>query len=702
MNNNNSSEIQALASKNIKFDSHLKIFSSKSYKTLDINKSFNYDNIPNEWQLLNAATNSHNGYYGCAFWNPKNEQVAIAHRGIKFAFKPILTDILGVINHVFVSQIKSAATYCYLIQNIFNQIDESCETYFQLFITGHSLGGWLAQICTFSLKYLEPNDDKTLFASNKIGYHAHTVVFDSPGCKKMLTKVVNYFKKRNDNSKTFSIDILDINIYLSAPNRINTLDKHVGKVYRIFNSLNSQNITWLTSPIYFLKYNFITHKLKSICKAIDSETGTFKRDKEGHLQIAEVLDWPTYKFFLRCNEYNTYFKYATYKNDFNLNCSNENNNIRYHTIKFNEKECSINVFIELEKIFLEKYKQAKTSLSKELFENLVKDENLDIIDKLSINDTKMIIDENDARTIKDMYENFIPYVKRLVKFSPDWVKKIIEWNSNSKTDMDYQNLSKNYLEKLKNHNWIKFQRNDELNKTIFRFLDDKVTQVLTIEVPEETYLCLIRIYQIIQKQESLTNKNNYIITDLDGLFNRLENLDTLENFLGSKKENLYLLLVECNSMDFGDKFNILLDYLNTNPKLKIIFSNKIKNNQFLKKKLQELKMSQISEINQNIKWSDLIKHDEMLQIKIIISGYEVSLKDVINKIDETKIDEMLDFSTFIRFYKGEKVVIGKRTLDLFDLEGAYVNIFEYVNNESFKTNLNNNSSQTIYTLKEIC
>lgn len=50
----------------------------------------------------------------------------------------------------------------------------------------------------------------------------HSVVFDSPGCKKMLLKIA-------------SIDVYSLNItsYLSAMNRINTFNRHVGKIYRI-------------------------------------------------------------------------------------------------------------------------------------------------------------------------------------------------------------------------------------------------------------------------------------------------------------------------------------------------------------------------------------------------------------------------------------------------------------------------------------
>ncbi|KAI2802405.1 hypothetical protein BLOT_009854 [Blomia tropicalis] len=78
------------------------------------------------------------------------------------------------------------------------------------------------------------DDDNTYFVrSMEEGHHAHTVVFDSPGCKPMLQQLQREFDVRYDNVEKLPIDFLDIASYLSAPNRVNTCNPHVGKIYRV-------------------------------------------------------------------------------------------------------------------------------------------------------------------------------------------------------------------------------------------------------------------------------------------------------------------------------------------------------------------------------------------------------------------------------------------------------------------------------------
>jgi putative lipase involved disintegration of autophagic bodies len=58
---------------------------------------------------------------------------------------------------------NSASTFTNRIINVLNELKKDYTTNFQLFFTGHSLGGWLAQITTFTAKYLtiiNANNDK--------------------------------------------------------------------------------------------------------------------------------------------------------------------------------------------------------------------------------------------------------------------------------------------------------------------------------------------------------------------------------------------------------------------------------------------------------------------------------------------------------------------------------------------------------------
>ncbi|KAI2801984.1 hypothetical protein BLOT_010175, partial [Blomia tropicalis] len=171
-------------------------------------------------------------------------------------------------------------------------IDEECGTYFQMFITGYSFGGWLAQICTFSAKYLTIKKNETKFSmldQDQEGHQVHTVVFDSPGCRPILEKIQkSYISNKNNNRKILTIDTLDINCYLSAPNQINTFNAHVGKVFQVVNQSTLLRIS-------FINFICLNYNLKFIASAFDKKTKQFKKDKCGKFQIEEVKDWPKTK-----------------------------------------------------------------------------------------------------------------------------------------------------------------------------------------------------------------------------------------------------------------------------------------------------------------------------------------------------------------------------------------------------------------------
>jgi hypothetical protein len=93
---------------------------------------------------------------------------------------------------------------------------------FQLFFTGQSVGGWLAQVTTFTTKYLKREANLFLKSYNDSDcYHPHRVLFDSPGCKYMLSEMTDKLYVRMDG-RAIEIEQLDITSYLPAPNLINT------------------------------------------------------------------------------------------------------------------------------------------------------------------------------------------------------------------------------------------------------------------------------------------------------------------------------------------------------------------------------------------------------------------------------------------------------------------------------------------------
>jgi hypothetical protein len=278
---------------------------------------------PEGWKLLTTAKNDTNGYYGTAYWHAKYQQVVIAHRGTDFksiadlltridhffAFlKDFYTDIKGVVGNKYVNQMNSACAFANKVVAALKGIEKE-KVSFELFFTGHSLGGWLAQITAFATEYLEEKEGIFLkkqkreqhepLASSTVqdsidgpeSYHPHTVVFDSPGCEKMLSKMEETFYVGHKERSTDLLD-LDITSYLSAPNRINTCNKHLGTVYHICAGLcrrshNEKNIR------NTLLYDLETHSMDKIVEALDPKRG--KKNDDIEPKILQVVDWPVTK-----------------------------------------------------------------------------------------------------------------------------------------------------------------------------------------------------------------------------------------------------------------------------------------------------------------------------------------------------------------------------------------------------------------------
>ena len=360
---------------------------------------------PAGWKLLTTASNSKNGYFGIAYLHPKYQQVVIAHRGtdsnnLVTLIKDVDTDIRGVLFNKFVVQISSASTFANKVVSALQEIRQGNKIDFELFFTGHSLGGWLAQITAFTTEYLELKDslevqerrltqitafftkpfkrkagtflkklkkeqDEPRASSSVQGihdvthsYHPHTVVFDSPGCKDMLSQMADKFDVR---LKGRSIDLqhLDITSYLSAPNLINTCNEHVGTVYRIFTDLSDMG--WKEKKT--LLYNLATHRMDKIMQVFDPEQRQVRKDDKGELKIREVVDWPISAGLTYGPELNNFFKWAKHLNNYHPEAMETVSSevpkgyapLRYQTKAYDECTNSLSIFNKDQREFLESY-----------------------------------------------------------------------------------------------------------------------------------------------------------------------------------------------------------------------------------------------------------------------------------------------------------------------------------------------------------
>jgi hypothetical protein len=82
--------------------------------------------------------------------------VVIAHRGTDIKnFGALVTDVKGVLFNNYIQQMSSASTFTNEVVAVLQEREQGKRVSFELFFTGHSLGGWLAQITTFTTEYLK-------------------------------------------------------------------------------------------------------------------------------------------------------------------------------------------------------------------------------------------------------------------------------------------------------------------------------------------------------------------------------------------------------------------------------------------------------------------------------------------------------------------------------------------------------------------
>ena len=169
------------------------------------------------WKLLSISERSLDGYRGCAFSNTTIQ--VIAHRGTSNIDG--LFDDLQIYFDAIPNQFRSAMKFTQLV------INQSSVVHFHI---GHSLGGVLAQLIA----------TKTL---------AEGVVFDSPGAKTLITKLIN---------RNLSITITE---YLSYPNIINSYGTHIGVICQVPVETPTQKDINIQS---YIKYSLQQHQITTL------------------------------------------------------------------------------------------------------------------------------------------------------------------------------------------------------------------------------------------------------------------------------------------------------------------------------------------------------------------------------------------------------------------------------------------------------
>jgi len=197
--------------------------------------------------------NSH-GYKGVLYVNSIKQQIVLAHRGTVRNLGALKTDVLSIAQNIIAGQEK-------LLPKVLQQALALAEKEgYSFAVTGHSLGGWLAQLTAFIAQ-----DNK----QHRSKIHVKAITFDTPGARPMLEQM-------NPKNEGIHLEQLDITNYLSAPNLINACNTHVGTLYRVvFEDFDA-------NP---RQYTLDSHAMRNFLNAFDPTTGMERK-------CVVVKSWP--------------------------------------------------------------------------------------------------------------------------------------------------------------------------------------------------------------------------------------------------------------------------------------------------------------------------------------------------------------------------------------------------------------------------
>jgi hypothetical protein len=179
-----------------------------------------------------------------AFLNTSSKQLVIIHRGTELTNVGQLKMDWKIFRETFKEEdVNKAHRFTKnMILNYALKLDgkEFKPNDYSVTIAGHSLGGWLTQMSTLLAKKpdLEPGRQggylafgpENLLLNQDQPYDAHCVAFDSPGGESVMWYLT---KGEGDQDRDNILKKLDINVYLSNKNFVNTCGRHVGNVWEM-------------------------------------------------------------------------------------------------------------------------------------------------------------------------------------------------------------------------------------------------------------------------------------------------------------------------------------------------------------------------------------------------------------------------------------------------------------------------------------
>ena len=461
-----------------------------------------------------------------------------------------------------------------------------------------------------------------------------------------------------------SIDIehLAITSYLSAPNRINTCNKHVGTVYRIFTDLSLVGWHKKHTPLY----NLETHSMKKIVEASDPKTGQVIKDEQGQLKVQVAIDWPISTGILGGKEYKNFFEWAKNLNNYHPDFRDEilklqdYHPLRYQTKTYDELVSSLNVLSQKELQFLEIYRWLRQLPEffkpKELFSVMEDSQAQEQAEKLLRN---FDIEKDKIRcTEVSPLQELIPYVRRLLQLFPE-IKK------NTKHVLSADGVRSRVYQ-------VETRRHDErIGQSPFEFRADALSlgdfvrsdreQILQLQMVDgDEWTALIKVYQCLQKNGCLI-EGQYTVLTLERLLslNRLMDISTLLQSTVTPQ----ILLMACDTnelLDEGaeDTIRNLFNIIKQTRNVKIVFTTRSDGTTL--HPLQQIGSGIFGKgfviRVEHLAWSDITteSQEKLLKQTVRIQGTDIALNELIS-ID-SPVTKLLPIGTLI---EGKGIEIGK-------------------------------------------
>lgn len=231
------------------------------YYSVEVYKEDGGTPLP-DWEVLQIYPDKDkNGYFGVAYLNAQKKHIIIAHRGTE-DLKDWKTNVDLITSHLSLQEASCMEFVGEIIKKYGNSYTYS--------FTGHSLGGWLAQVSLWKYHFE--------FVNKNLGFQdGFAVTLDNPGSGELLEAL----QPRVEKDYRIDVQSLDITSYLSYPNLVNITMGHEGTVYALFPEI--QGLSWLEE--FPLMHTFKTHDKQVLLKEFSVQKG--KPEK-----YRRVVDWP--------------------------------------------------------------------------------------------------------------------------------------------------------------------------------------------------------------------------------------------------------------------------------------------------------------------------------------------------------------------------------------------------------------------------